>query len=111
MLYSTYAEAVPEDYGTSPPGPSWARGSTCAAVLTHVFNHEHAEIAAKLPKLKIARIRIEEHRGLVVLSFHKIPQAKSESCAKATPGESRHSSTTLCPETESNGSWSSKRTE
>lgn len=76
MLYSTYAEAVPEDYGTSPPGPSWARGSTCAAVLTHVFNHEHTEIAAKLPKLKIARIRVEEHRGLVVLSFHKIPASE-----------------------------------
>jgi hypothetical protein len=69
MIYSTYAEAIPEDYGTSPPGPAYARGTTCPAVLTLVFKHFHNEIAARLPKLKVSRIRISEHQGVAILSF------------------------------------------
>jgi hypothetical protein len=69
MIYSTYAEAIPEDYGTSPPGPAYARGTTCPAVLTLVFKHFHNEIMARLPKLEVSRIRIREHQGVAVLSF------------------------------------------
>ncbi len=74
LLYSIYAEAMPEDYGTSPPGPAYARGTTCAAVLTAVFKHFHAQIAARLPKLKIPRIRVRERQGVVVLSFATMPE-------------------------------------
>jgi hypothetical protein len=74
MLYSIYAEAAPEDYGTSPPGPAYAHGTTCPAVLTAIFNHFHDQIAVKLPKLKVLRIRIEGRRGIVVLSFGAMPE-------------------------------------
>jgi hypothetical protein len=69
LLYSPYAEAVPEDYGTSPPGPPYARGTTCPAVTTQVFKHFHTQIATRLPKLKTSRVRIKERQGLAVLSF------------------------------------------
>jgi hypothetical protein len=69
MLYSTFAEAVPEDYGTSPPGPPWARGTTCATVLNLFFKHTHAEIAARLPKLMVSRVRLDGRQGIVVMSF------------------------------------------
>lgn len=69
MVYSTFAEAIPEDYGTSPPGPAYARGTTCPAVLSHVFTHFHGEIAKRLPKLKVARVRIMERQGVALLSF------------------------------------------
>lgn len=74
LLYSIYAEAMPEDYGTSPPGPAYARGTTCAAVLTAVFKHFHAQLAARLPKLKISRIRVRERQGVVVLTFAGMPE-------------------------------------
>lgn len=76
MLYSTYAESVPEDYGTSPPGPAYARGSTCAAVLTHVFSHKHDEVASKLHVLHVARVRVLHRLGLAVLSFKGIPPSE-----------------------------------
>jgi hypothetical protein len=69
MLYSVYAETLPEDYGASPPGPAYARGTTCAAVMTKVFTHSHKQIVARLPKLEVSRIRIEGRHGIAILRF------------------------------------------
>jgi hypothetical protein len=74
MIYSTFAEAISEDYGTSPPGPKWAQGTSCPAVMTLIFKHFHSQIAARLPKLKVSRVRLREHQGLVFLSFGKLPE-------------------------------------
>jgi hypothetical protein len=69
MVYSTIAEAAPEDYGTSPPGPAFAKGTTCPAVLTNIFKHYHNQIITRLPNLKISRIRINERQGTAILDF------------------------------------------
>lgn len=69
LLYSTFAEAVSEDYGTSPPGPPWAQGKTCPEVLDRTFAHFHAEIQQRLPWLKIAHVRTLERQGVALLSF------------------------------------------
>jgi hypothetical protein len=74
MIYSTLAESVPEDYGLSPPGPPYMRGTTCPVVLSLMFKHFHTELAAELPKLEVARVRLQGHRGLAVLHFGKVPQ-------------------------------------
>jgi hypothetical protein len=74
LLYSTYAEAVPEDYGTVPPGPPYARGNTCPVVMIGIFRHFHAELAARLPKLEVARVRTKERKGVAILSFGTMPE-------------------------------------
>jgi hypothetical protein len=74
MIYSTLAEAVPEDYGLSPPGPHYMSGKTCPAVLTLLFKHFRPQILVELPKLKVARVRLIEHHGLVVLHFGAMPE-------------------------------------
>jgi hypothetical protein len=74
LLYSTLAEAVPEDYGQSPPGQPYMRGTTCPAVVTLLFKHFHSQLAAEVPVLKVSRVRLDEHHGLAVLSFAKLPE-------------------------------------
>lgn len=74
MLYSVFAEAVPEDYGTSPPGPGYARGTTCPAVLTRVFTHFREQILSKSPKLQITQVRVMGRAGIVLLSFGALPE-------------------------------------
>jgi hypothetical protein len=74
MIYSTYAEAIPEDYGQSPPGQPYMRGTTCPVVMSLFFKHFHNQIALELPKLKVARVRLKEHAGFAVLSFGALPE-------------------------------------
>lgn len=70
MLYSTRAESTAEDYGGI-AGPPYMRGNTCPVVMTKLFKHFHPVLAIELPKLKVARVRLEAHHALVVLSFGK----------------------------------------
>ncbi|MGC2374843.1 MAG: hypothetical protein WA484_13300 [Solirubrobacteraceae bacterium] len=74
MLYSVFAEGVPEDYGTSPPGPSYMKGKTCPSAMTKLFKHMHAQLRVELPKLAVSHVRLEEHHGLAVLSFGRLPE-------------------------------------
>jgi hypothetical protein len=74
MLYVTFAEAVPEDYGTSPPGQPYMRGKTCPAVMALLFKHDHSQLIAELPLLEVRRVRLEQHHGLAVLSFGTMPE-------------------------------------
>lgn len=74
MLYRSFARAVPEDYGTSPPGPSYIQAKTCSGALTKLFAHFHGQIAAEFPILKVTHVRLRERNGLVLLSFQKLPE-------------------------------------
>jgi hypothetical protein len=74
LLYSTLEEGVVEDYGQSPPGPTYMVGKTCPEVLKGLFEHSHEQIAVHNATLKVARVRLEEHHGFVVLSFGKLPE-------------------------------------
>jgi hypothetical protein len=74
MLYSTLAEVVPEDYGQSPPGQPYMRGTTCAAVLTLLFKHFHAQLALELPKLRVRRIGLDGRNARALLSFGTLPE-------------------------------------
>ncbi len=73
MIYSTLAEATPEDYGSF-AGPAYMRGNTCPVILTKLFVHFHAALAAELPKLTVLHVRLEEHHGKVILGFGKLPE-------------------------------------
>lgn len=77
MIYSTLAESVPEDYGGASHQPlpaPYLRGDTCPAVLTGLFKHLHTQLTVEVPKLEVARVRVEEHHALVQLRFGKLPE-------------------------------------
>jgi hypothetical protein len=74
LLYSSLEEEVPEDYGQSPPGPPYMHGTTCAASMTLLFKHFHPQISVELPKLTVARVRLIEHHGIVILHFGTLPE-------------------------------------
>jgi hypothetical protein len=77
LIYSTLAEAAPEDDGREADAPAFSRGATtCAAVLSDLFRHYHAQLAAEVPKLVVTNVRLEEHHGFAFLSFGKLPERK-----------------------------------
>jgi hypothetical protein len=76
MLYSPYAESVPETYGRSGPAGSYARGATCAVVMTGVFKRFHEQIAERLPKLQVSRVRVKERQGVAVLRFGSLSKER-----------------------------------
>lgn len=73
LIYSPLEEAVPEDYGLSPPSQPYMRGTTCPVVLDGLFRHFHNQLAAEVPKMKI-NVRISEHHALALLSFGTLPE-------------------------------------
>jgi hypothetical protein len=77
LLYSTLAEAAPEDDSREPGTPAYMKGATtCREVLTKLFTHYHAQLAAEQPKLEVTRVRLEEHHGFAFLSFHTMPERR-----------------------------------
>lgn len=75
MIYSTIAESAPEDDSREPGTPAYMHGAqTCAAVLTALFKHYHAQLAAEVPRLEVTRVRLKEHHGFALLSFGTLPE-------------------------------------
>jgi hypothetical protein len=77
LLYSTLAEAAPEDDGREADAPAFSRGATsCAEVLDDLFRYYHAQLAAEVPQLAVTHVRLEEHHGFAYLSFGKLPERR-----------------------------------
>lgn len=75
MLYSIFSEAIAEDYGQNSPGPAYLHaGKTCSQVMSLLFKHLHSQLRVELPKLKVARVRLNGHHGLALLSFGTMPE-------------------------------------
>jgi hypothetical protein len=66
------ARSVPEDIG-GPAGPLYARGTTCAVVMSKAFVHYHRQIAAHAATLRIAAVRVKRGNGVAVLAFNRLP--------------------------------------
>lgn len=65
MIYSPIAESVAEDYG-QPPGPPYARGKTCAVVMSKLFLHTRHH----LPVTPAAvMVRVKGNQGYAVLTY------------------------------------------
>jgi hypothetical protein len=73
LIYSIFAEEISEVYG-QPPGPAALRGKTCAAVMSKLFKQERQQLIVDNATLEVARVRVKEKRGLVLLSFKGMPQ-------------------------------------
>ena len=78
LLYSTLADAAPQDDSHEPGNPAYMQGAnTCAEVLAKLFNHYHPQLAAELSKLRVTRVRLEEHHGFAFLSFGRMPERRT----------------------------------
>ena len=72
MIVSPLANSVAVDLGR-PPGPSYARGGTCAAVMSKVYARDHSQLAAYSSKLEVHAVRLHGPRGTAVLAFRALP--------------------------------------
>ncbi len=58
-----YVRAIPEDYGRA-PGPLYARGKTCAKVMSLLFRHIHAELTSGIV---VTGVRVSASEALVLV--------------------------------------------
>jgi hypothetical protein len=63
LIYSLFAEAIPEDYGRG-AGPAYSRGNTCAVVMSKLFKHNHAQLPAKIVVTAV-RVNGNQARALI----------------------------------------------
>jgi hypothetical protein len=77
MLALPIARSVPEVLGR-PPGPPYLRGSTCAAVMTKVFEKNHRQVSAYAARLEVNGVRLADGLGLVILDFKTLPGREVE---------------------------------
>lgn len=66
LLYYTYIESIPEDYGKS-PGPPSLRGKTCGIVLSKLFAQLHRELVTDA-MFRLIGMRVRKGSGYALLS-------------------------------------------
>jgi hypothetical protein len=71
MIMSGFAKLVPQEYGQG--SAPYARGKTCAVVMSKTFAHYHRQLAPHAASLQIAGVRVDGSRGLAVLAFKALP--------------------------------------
>jgi hypothetical protein len=69
LIYSLFAETIPEEYGRPPAGPPGLRGKTCAVIVSKLFKQNHRQLVADNTVLKVTGVRVEGNRGWAVLSL------------------------------------------
>jgi hypothetical protein len=73
LLAPALSSSVAEDLGRSPPGPSFARGSTCAVVMSKIFKEFARQLRAFAARLQVTSVRVQGERGVAVLGFGSLP--------------------------------------
>jgi hypothetical protein len=66
LIYSTFAKAVPEDYGQG-AGPAYSRGTTCPVVMSKTFEHFHSQLAGPVI---VTSVRVSGLEGRALLGSH-----------------------------------------
>ncbi|MGH2879519.1 MAG: hypothetical protein ACRDK4_07945 [Solirubrobacteraceae bacterium] len=69
LVYSLFAEAIPEDYGRG-AGPAYSRGDTCAVVLSKLFKHDHAQIPTSIV---VSAVRIDGGQARALIGSKTAP--------------------------------------
>jgi hypothetical protein len=69
LITPSFVKGIPVDYGKL--GPSYLRraASTCAAVMSLLFKHEHSLLAHEVPVMRIVRVSVSGVQGLVFMRF------------------------------------------
>jgi hypothetical protein len=73
LIYSLFAEEIPETYGLPPTGSPALHGTTCAVVMTKLFKLHHSQLAAEAATVEVVGVRVNGNRGLALLHFRGIP--------------------------------------
>jgi hypothetical protein len=68
MFAKVFRKAVPIEYGRY--GAPFEHGSTCAAVMSKVFDHYHRELLIQARRMKVIDARLEGEKGYVVVRPH-----------------------------------------
>jgi hypothetical protein len=63
LLFSLYAEAIPEDYGHVSSLP-YAHGPTCAVVMSKIFKHEHRHFDTAF---RVTGVRVRGNNAIALL--------------------------------------------
>jgi hypothetical protein len=69
LIYTIFQKAIPEDYGRA-PGPVYARGGTCSAVMTKILQHTHSHFSVRW---RIASTRVGGNSGFLLLGSKNAP--------------------------------------
>jgi hypothetical protein len=72
MILPSLASSVPKDFGR-PPSPSYLRGNTCETVMSKIFKQNIRQVSLYAKSLKVSSVRVDNDRGLAVLTFSKLP--------------------------------------
>ncbi|HTA96911.1 MAG TPA: hypothetical protein VK730_04645 [Solirubrobacteraceae bacterium] len=73
LIYSLFAETIPETLGLPPTGTPSLYGTTCAVVMTKLYKQEHHKLAVEAATLQAAAVRVNHMRGFALLHFKGIP--------------------------------------
>jgi hypothetical protein len=74
LLYGPLARIVPEDYGGS-YSPAYARGKSCAVVMSKLFKHSHAQLAGTF---HVTSVRVAGDQGDALLGSRTRPASYAE---------------------------------
>lgn len=64
LIYSTFARAIPEDYGHNSAGPAYLRAAkTCPAIMSLLFKHFHGQLAGAF---RVTGVRVGDARAFAL---------------------------------------------
>lgn len=76
LMYSLFAEMVPETWGQSATRSPYEHGKTCAQVMRKLFAERHSQLAVEATSVQVTDLQTNERRGLALLRFAHLPSHK-----------------------------------
>lgn len=73
LMYSLYAETIPETFGRPALALRNGHVKTCAEVMAGIFRARHKLLRAEAESIEVTSVRLNGMRGLAVLRFRSIP--------------------------------------
>lgn len=73
LMYSLYAETIPETFGRPAGALRNGHVKTCAEVMAGIFRARRKLLRAEAKSIEVTSVRLDGMRGLAVLRFKSIP--------------------------------------
>jgi hypothetical protein len=72
ILAASIARSVPQTLG-QPPGPPYLAGTSCAPIVSKVFEQDHRQLVAYARLLHVSDVRVTANRAVVILDVQPLP--------------------------------------